>query len=245
MNGLPPLPLAASGTRTSAVYAQLRHDIVHNRLRAGEKLRVESLAERYGVGATPLREALNRLSAEGLVSQQDQKGFRVTPISRQDLLELTRTRAWVTEILLRESIARGDEAWEEGIVLAMRRLSRVPQWRPEEPTMLNPAWEKLHRAFHDALVAACPSPMLLEFQQRLFDAADRYRNVATGQQESTPRDVQEEHLAQMEAALARRADEAIRLANDHTARTAETLLQLLRVQEEGGSASALRARQLS
>lgn len=216
---------ATTGTRTSAVYALLRQDIVHNRLKAGEKLRAEVLAERYGVGSTPVREALNRLTSEGLVSQQDQRGFRVAPIGRDNLLELTRTRAWVTEIVLRESILHGDDGWEERIFIAYRRLLRTPQHLPEQAG-LNPAWEQFHRGFHDALVAACPSRMLLDFHDRLFEAADRYRNIASGP-EVSGRDVPEEHRQLMEAVLARRTTEAIRLANEHADRTTQMLLQRL------------------
>lgn len=216
-----------SATRASMVYAQLRRDIVHNHLRAGEKLRVEQLAERYNVGATPVREALNRLSAEGLVSQQDQKGFRVTSISKEDLLELTRARCWVTEIVMRESVKHGDEAWEEGIVLAYHRLTRTPSRLAETPMALNPLWEQHHHAFHDALVAACPSRMLLDFYDRLFEAADRYRNLATGRSEVSSRDVQEEHRQIMEATIGRRTGDAVRLVNEHTERTTQTLLAVL------------------
>lgn len=226
------LPDDANGseTLTSRVYGLLRRDIVHNRLKAGEKLRVDNLAERYRVGATPVREALNRLSAEGLVSQQDQRGFRVAPVSKEHLLELTRTRVWVTEIVMRESIAHGDEAWEEGIFIAFRRLTRTPNRLPDDPAALNPAWEHHHHAFHDALVAACPSRMLLEFYDRLFESGDRYRNLSSAPSGGTPRDVQEEHRAIMEATLARRTEEAIRLVNEHTERTTETLLRVLEKQ---------------
>lgn len=218
-------PRAVAATRTSAVYARLRHDIVSNRLKAGEKLRAELLAERYGVGSTPVREALNRLTSEALVTQQDQRGFRVAPVSRENLLELTRTRAWVTEIVLRESIKHGDDAWSDRIFVAYRRLLRLPQHLPEHAG-LNQAWEQCHRDFHAALVAACPSRILLDFNERLFEAADRYRNIAARTEDGS-RDVPEEHRQLMEAVLARRTEEAIRLANEHTDRTTQILLQQL------------------
>ena len=56
----------ASSTRASAVYEQLRSDIAHGALEPGAKLRVEAMCKRYGVGASPLREALSRLSAEAV-----------------------------------------------------------------------------------------------------------------------------------------------------------------------------------
>src|SRR3984893_18960689 len=113
-------------TRTRAIYEQLRREIIQGALLPGEKLRIEALRTRYNVGGTPLREAMNRLSTEGLVAQSEQRGFRVTPVSADDLLELTRTRCWVNEVALRESIARGGRDWEEQVLLALHRLSRVP-----------------------------------------------------------------------------------------------------------------------
>jgi GntR family carbon starvation induced transcriptional regulator len=218
---------AAAATRTTAVYANMRRDIVRGLLLPGEKLRIENLGAHYGVGATPVREALNRLSTEGLVVQQDQKGFRVTPVSIADLLEVTRTRIWVTEIALRESIANGDDAWEEGVLLAYRRLSRNPNRLPEDPGSLNPVWEELHCAFHDALIAACPSRMLLDFSARMFQAGDRYRHLSVRGTPSGERNVNDEHLVLMEATIGRRTEEALRLMSEHTLRTTDALLQFL------------------
>jgi len=116
-------PRAAS--LVTQAYQQLRREIVHGRLAPGVKLRVEALGERYGIGASPIREALNRLTSEGLVQQQDQRGFQVSPVSMDELIELTRARRWINEIALRESIRSGDEVWEESVLLAFHRLSRM------------------------------------------------------------------------------------------------------------------------
>src|SRR6201987_2510605 len=116
---------SAAVTRTRAIYERLRRDIIRGTLPPGEKLRIEVLRTRYNVGGTPLREALNRLSTEGLVTQSDQRGFRVTPVSADDLLELTRTRCLINEVALRESITRGGRDWEEGVLLALHRLWRI------------------------------------------------------------------------------------------------------------------------
>lgn len=223
-------------TRATAIYAILRREIIRGELLPGEKLRVEGLAERCHVGATPVREALNRLSMEGLVSQQDQKGFRVAPVSTQHLGELTRTRVWVTEIALRESIAAGDAAWEDRLVVAYRRMARTPNRLPDTPHELNPEWENLHRSFHSALVAACPSRMLLDFSSRLFEEGERYRHLSVRGSSSGARDVKEEHRELLEATLARDTGEAVRLMNQHTLLTTETLMEFLAQQQPAGAA---------
>jgi len=212
---------APGGHRTmaSSVYGRLRRDILEGTLKPGERLPIDALRARYGTGASPVREALNRLAAEGVVALEDQKGFRVPPISRADLLELTRTRCWVNEIAVRESIARGDAAWEERLVVAYHRLSRSPRTSPEGANRVAPEWERLHREFHTAVIAACGSQWFIEAFQTLFDRATRYRHLSI-----TPapeRDDMAEHRAIMEAALARNAAEAIRLLNAHISLTAE------------------------
>src|SRR5215469_6763641 len=111
-------------TLATSVHARLRHDILRGVFHPGERLRLDALCERYKIGATPLREALNRLSAEELVSREEQRGFRVAPVSLADLAELTKTLCWITELALREAIKNGDAGWEDAVVLAAHRLSR-------------------------------------------------------------------------------------------------------------------------
>ena len=210
-------------TLTSAVYERLRRDVLVGRLRPGEKLRIEALRATYEVGASPLREALNRLSAEGLVVQEDQRGFRVSPVSLDDLKELTRTRCWLNEIALRESIARGDTAWEERVVLTHHRLARTPVYS-DASSKLDSEWERRHREFHAALISACGSRWLTAFCESLFDQADRYRYLSVYAHEH--RDFVGEHRAIMEATLARNAESAVRLLIDHISKTAELVSSL-------------------
>src|ERR1700751_1159103 len=214
-----------AGTLATAAYERLRQEIVGGRLIPGEKLRVDALRDRYEIGGSPLREALARLGAEGLVSQQEQKGFRVSAISADDLVELTRTRCWVNEIALRDAIAHGDVAWEEGIVLAFHRLKRTPLRLPNDPAM-NPDWNRLHRAFHVALVAACRSRWMLDFHNTLFDCAERYRNVVAVLSPEN-RDSVGEHTAITEATIERKFDVALPLLNAHFERTTSLLLKEL------------------
>ncbi|TYL97854.1 GntR family transcriptional regulator [Bradyrhizobium rifense] len=214
-------------TRTRAIYEQLRRDIIQGTLPPGEKLRIEVLRTRYNVGGTPLREAMNRLSTEGLVTQSDQRGFRVTPVSADDLLELTRTRCWINEVTLRESIGRGGREWEEQVLLALHRLSRVPV--VVDSSRMNPEFSELHRVFHGALLAGCGSRWLMDFNDLLFDCAERYRNLLAVI--GTVRDVHGEHRAIAEAAIARKTALAIGLLNDHYEKTSAALLRAI---EAGG-----------
>jgi DNA-binding GntR family transcriptional regulator len=210
-------------TLTSAVHERLRRAIVEGEFAPGQKLRIEVLRTLYGVGASPLREALNRLSAEGLVIQEDQRGFRVPPVSPADLEELTRTRCLLNEIALRESIARGGIDWEERIVLAHHRLARMNPYSGNS-AKLDPEWDKRHREFHAALISSCGSRWLSAYCESLFDQADRYRYLSVRALEH--RDFVGEHRSIMEATLARDTDLAVRLLNEHVRHTAHLVMSL-------------------
>ena len=213
----------SGGTMASAVYQSLRRDIVRGVLMPGEKLRIELVRERYNnVGASPVREALNRLSAEGLVVYQDQRGFQVAPISRDEIQELTRARCLLNEIILRESIDRGDADCEDQVVLAHHRISKASEFLADGT--VNPEYEARHRIFHGSLVAACGSRWLLEFSEKLFELSQRCRNLSVPGAVSEQRDVAAEHAQIVQAVLDRDIAKAIRLSNEHVVRTGDFVL---------------------
>ncbi len=202
-----------SETLASAAYEKLRMEIITGLFVPGEKLPIRLLCERYGMGLSPIREALNRVSRDGFVQQTDQRGFSVTPLTEDDLVDLTKARCWANAIALRESVLNGDVAWEENVVLAYHRMARIPP-AGEDEDFINPAREKAHRAFHRSLIAACGSQWMLGFCEHLFDAADRYRFISRRQPVRDSRRY-DEHRLIMEAALARDAEKAVELQTLH------------------------------
>jgi GntR family transcriptional regulator, carbon starvation induced regulator len=216
-------------TQATAVYARLRHDVISTAISPGQRLRVRELCARYGVGLNPLREALNRAARDGLVCQTDLRGFFAAPVSTNDLLELTRARCLLAEVCLRESILHGDASWEEGIVVAFHRLSRAPRYAPGHVDELEfePAWEAAHRAFHRSLVAACGSSWLIDMDEHLFDAADRYRHLARRSALSGTTARPDQHQAIMQSVLDRDVPKATALLQAHYQRTAEHGLKML------------------
>jgi len=211
-----------SGTLASSVYDQLRDDLLSGRLKPGEKLRAEYLRERYNVGNSPIREALNRLSADGLVVREDQKGFHVSSVSKEDLAELVKTRCWLEETALRESISNRNVEWEERLVLAFHRVSRVPRSANESSYASNPEWERLHADFHRVMISACGSRWLLAFCDQLRDQADRYRQLAASAS-FRQRNEGDEHRAIMDAAINGDPDRAVELLKSHYSRTLEII----------------------
>jgi len=226
---LAPEPAAAADAKavpdkanslTRSVYQQLRADLVAGVYRPGEKLRAEDLRKRFDIGSSPIREALNRLLAEGFVVLEEQKGFRVAPVSVEELEELVRARCLIDGAAVRESIGRYDTDWEEGLVLALHRLSRIARRGSDGGD--NPEWERVHRAFHMALVGGCGSRWLTRISAQLFDTAERYRLLAAS--ELSPRNELDEHKTITQACLEHDADAAVRLLEAHYASTCRTIL---------------------
>jgi DNA-binding GntR family transcriptional regulator len=211
-------------TLASRVATSLRGRIVAGELPPDMQLRVQSLADHYEVAASPVREALNRLASEGLVTAHDMRGFFVSPVSANELDELTRTRCWLNETALRESIRHGGAVWEEALLLAFHRLSRLER---VAGGALNPEWIDAHRAFHRALTAGCRSSILVGVCDQLFVQAERYRNLARQSEAADPTRRDDEHRAIMDVALAHDAERAVALLNGHFARTAELCRDLL------------------
>lgn len=199
---------------TTAAYEQLRSDLLRGRLRPGEKLGAEALRQRFQIGSSPIREALNRLLAEGFVALEAKKGFRVAEVSEEELRELVTARCWVDGAAIAEAIRRQDVAWEENLLVATHRLARTARPSTGEATA---DWEAKHKAFHLALVNGCGTRWIIRISQQLFDAAERYRLLAA---EHVPeRNELEEHRAIVDACIHRDVEKAIELLTQHYGQT--------------------------
>lgn len=226
--GKDPSSTHASGVTLASTLAQrLREQITEGRLTPGTKLHLEDLKETFGVSLSPLREALSRLSGEGFVVLQGQRGYSVAPVSEANLREVTILRMEMESFALRQAIACGDRQWEGGIVAALHRLNSLP------PTTISKSrteeideWEAEHRQFHLALISACQMPLLLQFCTTLHDLSDRYRRLFL-EKNPTDRDVQEEHIAIANATVTRQADKAADLLRQHIERTGTNVLKSL------------------
>ncbi|HEX4327594.1 MAG TPA: GntR family transcriptional regulator [Burkholderiales bacterium] len=222
---MPKLALAVSGSETLAtsLYDRIRAEVLAGKLEPARKLQIEFLCDRYSAGQTPVREALNRLTSDGLVERREQRGFAVAPVSIADLKEITKTRCWLEEVALRESMANRSAAWEEALVLAHHRLMKMPRSSSNAGYEENPAWEALHKAFHNALIGACQSRWLIAFCEQLADQLYRYRQLAVHRTYPN-RHERVEHQAIVDAVLADDADQAVKLLNKHYQETADIIL---------------------
>lgn len=214
-------------TLSEVAYRRLRSDILWGRLTPGQPLRFEEMKKLYGLGSSPLREALSRLVSERLVTAIGQRGFWVAPVSAEEFRGITRVRQLIEGEALRLSIARGDVHWESRIVAAFHGLSRVAI--PHGPGPGAEEWARLHAEFHAALIAACGIPLLLSLSQSLGDQAERYRLIrATHSPEpDLTRDTRSEHKDIMDATLRRDADAAVGALSRHFGITAESVSRVL------------------
>jgi len=195
-------------------FQRLRQDVLTGNFAAGTKLKVEELQAAYGYSSSPLREALSRLSPEGLVRADERRGFRVAPLSPDDLRDITRMRLMLDVQALQEAIDHGDDAWEAAIVAAFYRLDKVESRLPDGPVILDAEWSALHRDFHAALLAACPSQRQLAWSASLFDQAERYRRFSA-RHRKVARRKSTEHKKLMDATLRRDSATACALLADH------------------------------
>lgn len=209
-----------TSTLTEDAYTHLRRDIIRGHWKPQEPLRMHQLSDRYGMGQSPLREALSRLQAERLVVLMPLKGFTVAPLSPFEMWDAITFRILLETEALRLSVRDGDDAWEAAIVAALHAL--ILQARRAETEDADPdAFEARHHDFHRALIAACHSPRMLEQFDRLYAECERYRFPTLGALAPVKRDIQAEHRAIAEATLARDADTACSLLATHYRQTAE------------------------
>jgi len=216
--------------RSENAYDLLRGEILCGALLPGERLRAADLRARYGLGLTPIREALMRLSSEGLVESESHRGARVRETTPRDLADIMRARREIERLCLTRAMARGDEVWEAEILRAMHLLSRADLPASPEARAVAEAWEVRHRQFHFALVSACGSDWLLHFWNTLADHSERYRSLRLLHHKAPAADVRDlnaEHERIMDAVLARDVDRATALMDAHLSKTEQAVSRLL------------------
>src|SRR5689334_24995332 len=213
-------------TRTEQVYDLLRSDLLNGVLQPGQKLKMVELTERFGVSQSVIREALTRLTEQGLLVATPQRGFRVRDLSIEDIAELTETRIQIESLALRLAVQRGDLQWETGVLAAHHRLERTPVTRADET--VSEDWSVQHRDFHQALLAGCGNRRLEAVATSLRDSAELYRRWYWVLTDDHQRDLAAEHRQLKDLALARDADQAIQVLTGHIDRAPSLLIAYAR-----------------
>lgn len=210
----------------SSTYNQLRNDILDGSIEPASKLGIAPLASRYASSAAPVREALSRLAAEGLVIRKGQRGYWAAPVSVEVFIEVSRLRVMLEVDALRQSIRAGDLDWEAGIAGARHREQSVRRDAKEHLRERAGDLIRENRRFHMALIGACPSQWQLRFIATLYDQSERFRrlsliNLGAG---SSGLD---EHERIMEAAFRRDEEQACELLQQHIEHSNERVIETL------------------
>jgi GntR family carbon starvation induced transcriptional regulator len=230
------LTKSESTTATEAAVRKLKQDIMSGALAPDSQLKMRELKSRYGIGASPMREALAQLAAEGFVHQRAQKGFRVPPVSIEELIDITKTRQFLEGEAVRLAIENASPEWEEEIVASYHVLERaIVLMKSGEKE--RDYFEERHHRFHRALISACPLESMRNFCDELYIRKTRYRRLLGGYG-FTAKEVIAEHRELMEAVLSRRISRAQQVIRTHIAITNDVIAEVLRAKEQGKLAPA-------
>lgn len=204
---------------TEAVYARLRSDLLAGRLPPGARLKVSELTHRLEANQGAVREALARLTADGFVETEPQRGYRVKSVSAQELTDLTTVRINVESECLRRSIDAGDREWESRVVTShyfLQRLHSASTYDEDE-------WSVLHEQFHEALVSGGNCSWLLQLRKTLEAQSERYMRLF-GVSKTVGHEIGREHERLFTAVLARDADVAVDILCEHMEKTTHDIL---------------------
>lgn len=224
---LPPLTDTLPGkTSIERIAGALRTAVLQGKLPPGHRLRIDELRNHFGVSASTVREAVSRLLSEDLVTTEGQKGFQVAAASLEDFRQIAEMRKLVEIEAVRQSILRGDDAWEGRVVSAAHQLQKVEAILPGREGELFPQWERCNRAFHNALVSGCGNDWMLRTRATLYSHSIRYLHIALVES-TVPRDVSAEHAAILETTLARDASHACAILAEHIQKSVDVTAEKL------------------
>lgn len=206
-------------TQDIDIFADLRHRLISSGFVYGEKLRAEKLKHDYCCSASTVREALFRLSSQGLVNFQEQRGFRVPDKSPVLLAELTQLRILLEGEGAVLSIRHGGVDWEARLTAAHHKLSHIETriHATDDPSNLVDLWFAAEREFHETLLSACGSTTLKESHLAVFMRFRQQLMVADRSFSFISANIQQ-HNQIIVAALAGDEDLTRQKIHDHLAR---------------------------
>lgn len=226
-------------TKSGLAYEALKREILSGSYAPGAPLPLAALTRSMGFGWTPLREALSRLEADGLVTSTANRGYRATPISIAEMLDLQHARCVLETDLLITSVREGDCEWEGRIVASHYQLARLKPMTFESTSEDISEWEARHEAFHSALISGTSSKWMTRLSGQVRDHIHRHQRyilhsmISPEMSSETARAALskataiEHHTMLMNAALDRQEDLAVKLMGEHIAITVDVYQSLI------------------
>ena len=161
-----------------ATYRRVRADIVYGRLAPGQKLTLERMRGAYGSAVSTLREIFNGLASEGWITAEGARGFEVASISPDNLREVAAMRQLLECDALRTSFEAGDVEWEGRVVAAHHKLATLEKSMAAGDHSNEEVLRRYDCEFHNALISACGSRLLLDMHEGIYDKYVRYLVLA-------------------------------------------------------------------
>lgn len=160
-------------TKTLAKHCanKIREDIFNGKYKPGQSLKLAQLQERYEVGFSPIREALFSLQETGIVLLEENKGFKVSKFTAEQIIDmrnvLVKVELWALEL----AMEKGGSEWEADILSSLHKLAEIEKPRKKPGYQ---EWSVYNLDFHTCLVKACNSPTLMEMRDKLYQKAEWY-----------------------------------------------------------------------
>ena len=154
----------------------IRRDISFGVLRPDQKLKLADLRQAYGGSNHSMRDTLRILSSEGVVEATNQRGFRVTSATEDDLRDILLVRLEVEKLGLKRSLERGDVAWESRVIAVLHSVSRADATvlkNPDDVTALE--WDEACRDLIMTLISASGSPRISDMAAQFYGQSRRFR----------------------------------------------------------------------
>jgi DNA-binding GntR family transcriptional regulator len=199
-------------TKNAYAYEELRRRILAGELVQGQSISQEQLAAELGVSTTPLREALRRLDAEGLVTLESHRDARVSSLNAEEARSLFEVREKLDPLATALAAQRRTEQDVVSIKAALSELEPLRSGQSDVQALL------VHREFHRAVYTASHNPLLMSLLEGLWDKADRYRLVGLKSKRDSDTDserVRQEHIAIAESVIAGDAGAAEKVMMQH------------------------------
>ncbi|MFI0242501.1 GntR family transcriptional regulator [Streptomyces sp. NPDC016845] len=214
-------------SKSDLAYAELRDQILNGSLAAGSRLAQYDLAASLNMSITPLREAIRRLSSEGLVTVETHRDVRVSTMTADEARQLFEVRLSLDPTAAALAAARRTEDDITALRAAVDQLLPVTrQWGEGALSA--------HRVFHQTLYRASHNDVLIKMLDDLWDKSDRYRRLGLDLppgDEPRTRDLQEHHRL-VDLVVDGQADRAAQLMHDHIANSlTATAISALEVRE--------------
>lgn len=209
---------------TDVIYTQLRHDISQGVYPPGP-IHLKPIAERFSVSVVPVREALRRLEAEGLVSFDGKRRIVINALNEEELDEIFAMRGELESLALRRAVPRLTADQSQLTMLA--ELIEVMDAREDDPGQ----WRDVNREFHALLYEAAAMPRLWSVVSSLWVASEPYLRVYVTAVDSL-RSAQDQHREILRHVRAADAEHAEVVLRAHLADTWQVVQRRIREERD-------------